>query len=57
MSVPVMIMALEALENVRIEYDFHGNPFHEENELIAPAIDALRAAISEAEKEVTGPLA
>ncbi len=50
MSISAMKQALEALENVRIEYDFHGNPADEENKMIEPAITALRQAIAEAEK-------
>ncbi len=51
MSISAMKQALEALENVRIEYDFHGNPADEENKMIEPAITALRQAIAEAEKQ------
>jgi soluble cytochrome b562 len=51
MSISAMKQALEALENVRIEYDFHGNPADEENKMIEPAITALREAIAEAEKQ------
>jgi hypothetical protein len=51
MSIEAMKQALEALENVHIEYDFHGNPADEENKMIAPAITALRQAIEQAEKQ------
>lgn len=51
MSISAMKQALDALENVRIEYDFHGNPADEENKMIEPAITALRQAIAEAEKQ------
>lgn len=50
MSIEAMKQALEALENVRIDYDFHGNPADDENKMIAPAITALRTAIEQAEK-------
>jgi hypothetical protein len=51
MSISAMKQALEALENVRIEYDFHGNPADEENKMIEPAIATLRQAIAKAEKQ------
>jgi len=50
--ISAMKQALGALENVHIEYDFHGNPADEENKMIAPAITALRQAIEQAEKTV-----
>ena len=34
--------ALEALENSRIEYDFHGNPYDEDNADVIKATAALR---------------
>ena len=44
-------MALEALENCRIEYDYHGNPMDEENANLLKAITALRAALAQPEQE------
>ena len=38
--------ALEALENSRIEYDFHGNPYDEDNADVIKAIDALRQRLN-----------
>ena len=38
--------ALEALENCRIEYDYHGNPIDEENANLLKSIDTLRAALA-----------
>jgi hypothetical protein len=38
--------ALEALENSRIEYDFHGNPYDEDNANVIKAIAALRERLS-----------
>ena len=49
--IEAMKQALEALENVRIDYDFHGNPADDENKMIAPAIATLRTAIKAAEKQ------
>ena len=34
--------ALEALENSRIEYDYHGNPMDECDAVVVKAVDALR---------------
>ena len=51
MSIEAMKQAIEALENVRIDYDFHGNPLDEDNKQIEPAITSLRQAIAEAEKQ------
>ena len=42
-----MQMALEALEDVHIEYDFHGNPIDKSNAAIEPAINALREALAQ----------
>lgn len=39
--------ALEASENYRIEYDYHGNPIDEENANLLKSIDTLRAALAE----------
>lgn len=38
----LMQMAIDVLESVPIEYDFHGNPVDEDAKNIAPAIQALR---------------
>ena len=54
MSIEAMRLALEALEGVRIEYDFHGNPLYDEDKKIDPAITALRQAIEQAEKQEPG---
>ena len=35
-----MKLALDALEGVRIEYDFHGNPLYDEDKKIDPASTA-----------------
>ena len=43
--------ALEALENCRIEYDYHGNPIDEENANLLKSIDTLRAALAAPEPE------
>ena len=51
MSIEAMRLALEALEGVRIEYDFHGNPLYDEDKKIDPAITVLRQAIKQAEKQ------
>ncbi len=50
-TLDTMRQALEALENVRIEYDYHGNPATEEDSAIEPAIKGLRLAIEQAEKQ------
>lgn len=49
--IETMKQALEALEDVRIEYDFHGNPLYDEDKKIDPAITVLRQAIEQAEKQ------
>jgi hypothetical protein len=51
MSIDAMKQALEALENARIAYDFHGNPDTPEDAAIAPAVDTLRLAIEQAEQQ------
>jgi hypothetical protein len=42
--------ALDALENVRIEYDYHGNPYDECDLDIIKAADALRAVLQSLNK-------
>jgi hypothetical protein len=48
-------MALEALENCRIEYDYHGNPIDEENANLLKSIDTLRTALAAPEPESKTP--
>lgn len=38
-------MALDALENARIEYDYHGNPMDKCDVDVIAAADALRAVL------------
>ncbi len=38
-------MALDALENARIEYDYHGNPMDKCDADVIAAADALRAVL------------
>ena len=46
-------MALEALENVPIEYDYHGNPMYvESDKQIENALKAIRQALAEPPKWV-----
>lgn len=47
-------LALEALENAPIEYDFHGNPMDAEfGKQLDAAVQALRQALAEPEQEVS----
>jgi hypothetical protein len=39
-------MALDALENARIEYDYHGQPMDKCDADVIAAADALRAVLS-----------
>jgi len=43
-------MALHALENARLEYDYHGNPMDKCDADVIVAVDVLRAVIA----KVTG---
>jgi hypothetical protein len=38
-------MALDALENARIEYDYHGQPMDKCDADVIAAVDALRAVL------------
>lgn len=50
-----MKLALEALENAPIEYDFHGNPMDAEfGKQLDAAIAALRQALEQPEREWKG---
>lgn len=44
-------LALHALENARIEYDYDGNPMDECDAGVIDAVDAIRAAIAKATGE------
>jgi hypothetical protein len=44
-------LALHALENARIEYDYHGNPMDKCDADVITAVDTLRAAIAKATGE------
>lgn len=45
-------MALDTLENVPIEYDFHGNPMDTEfGEQLETTLQALRKALAEPEQK------
>lgn len=39
-------LALHALENARLEYDYHGNPMDKCDADVIAAVDTLRAAIA-----------
>ena len=47
----LMQMALDALEGVPIEYDFHGNPMDEDAKKVKPAIEALCDRLAQPEPE------
>ena len=47
----LMQMALDALEGVPFEYDFHGIPMDEDAKKVEPAIKALRERLSQPEPE------
>jgi hypothetical protein len=44
-------LALKALENARLEYDYHGNPMDKCDADVIAAVDTLRAAIAKATGE------
>jgi hypothetical protein len=44
-------LALHALENARLEYDYHGNPMDKCDADVIAAADVLRATIAEATGE------
>jgi hypothetical protein len=44
-------LALEALENARLEYDYHGNPMDKCDADVIAAADTLRAVIAKATGE------
>lgn len=47
----LMQQALDALENARLEYDYHGNPMDKCDADVIAAADTLRAAIAKATGE------
>jgi hypothetical protein len=44
-------VALHALENARLEYDYHGNPMDKCDADVIAAVDTLRAVIAKATGE------
>ena len=50
----LMQMALDVLEGVPIEYDFHGNPVDDDAKKIKPTAEALRERLAQPDREWVG---